>query len=249
MAIWLYDSKKPLTPELFAEREERNRIYYAGMEETITLLKERGITPIVMSPGAVNELLTEREDIETVGDNKEKADYIGPSFYKRATFRNLNVALKAYTENLKVIAKRHGVPFCDIFTDSYEAHLQTEGMFGQDGIHLTEKGYRVLVEAILKFLGFTDFSEEKFALSAGMEEYLDLEQVERSAQYLPWALCSPYFGERTDEDVKKVAESILENERTSRHLKNAAKAFIEHRANIKDLQKRLYQANEKLMKD
>lgn len=249
MGVWLYDSQKSVTPELLKERDKRNQVYYASMEQTITLLKEKGITPIVMSPFAMDELLTECEDIETVKDNKEKADYIGPSFYKRATFRSLNTALKEYSENLKTIAKKRGVQFCDLFTDSYQKHLKVNGMFGPDGVHLTEKGCRVATKSILSFLGFTDFSEEKFAISKAMEEYRELEDLERSVQYLPWALFSPYFGDRTEKDIRKSAETFLQDEKASKHLKKVSKAFIEHRANIKDLQKRLYQANEKLMKD
>ena len=249
LGIWMYDSKKPITPELLKQREERNQLYYASMEEIIVRLKERGITTVVTSPFAVDELLIEREDIETVGDNKEKADYIGPSFYKRATFRNLNVALKEYAENLKILAERHGVLFCDIFTDGYTEHLKTPGMFKKDGIHITEQGCRVFAKSVLKFLGFTDFAEENFALGDGMEEYYVLERLERKAQYFRWAWHNPFHGEWTQEDVKKEAEAIVANPAAANHHKEAANAYIEHGATIQDLQKRLYEENEKLMKD
>ncbi len=154
MGVWLYDCQKEETPELLAKREERDKIYFDNMKEIAVTLKNNGITPIFMTPFCLSENISEREDIETIADNKEKENYIGPSFYKRATFAKLNEALRGYSEKLKLIAKEIGIEVFDMFSETYNRVPKNSDNYAPDGIHYTAKGHDYLAKFILEYLGF-----------------------------------------------------------------------------------------------
>ena len=53
-----------------------------------------------MSPFAMDELLFEKDDVETVDDNDEKANNINAEFYTKKTFKNLNESLNLYSAQI-----------------------------------------------------------------------------------------------------------------------------------------------------
>ena len=211
VGIWLYDSLKEVTPELLEERKIRNDEYFRGIRESINIIKERGKMPIISSPFPVNELITEQEDIETVGDNKEKKDYLGPSFYKRATFRNINGALKYYADTLKEIAKEEGVLYLPAFETLYPITLEVEGMFTEDGIHYTKTGADYIAKTILESFGY-DIAEPIFKQTPENDEIARIELLERRAGCIrrghPY---HPMFGDYTDEQVFEHARELLKS--------------------------------------
>lgn len=178
IGIWLYDSLKPITPELLEKRRIRDEEHFASMKFVLTKLKEKGITPICQTPYAVDELLVEKEDIETIADNKEKEDYIGPSFYKRKTFENINEGLKYYAETMKKICAELGVEVLDTFTFTRELSHKEEGIFKDDGTHYTEKGHYYIAKHMLEFMGVNEDIKE-FKQYPDMDEAKELEHVIR----------------------------------------------------------------------
>jgi len=154
IGVWLYDVREALTPERLAERAQRDEEYFQSMRDLIFALKERGITPICCTPFAVDEHLAETGDIETVADNKEKADHIGSSFYTRKTFAAINEGLRGYAEKIKEICADEGVEVIDFFHFTYQLSEKESGLFIEDGTHYTPKGHEHLAAFILQFMGF-----------------------------------------------------------------------------------------------
>lgn len=153
IGIWLYDAKKAETPELIEKRRARDEEYLASLREIILALKARGITPICQTPYPVNERLVERDDIDTIADNDEKEDYIGPSFYKRATFENINRGLAGYAERVRKMCRELEVEVVDVFSYMHKASLECDGLFIDDGCHYTELGHAYIARCLLDFMG------------------------------------------------------------------------------------------------
>ena len=175
----------------------------------------QGIKVILSSPFAVDEYLTEREDVETIADNKEKEDYIGPSFYKRATFRNINVALKNYGKQVKALAERKGLLFVDTFEASYKIMQENRDMFLADGVHYVDKGQAFNAKCILEFLGFENVSLD-VEKDAQNDLIFEKEQEERFIQFYPYNVYNPVFApNRTDEEVKAWVREIANNPNSS----------------------------------
>ncbi len=153
IGIWLYDAKKAETTELLEKRRARDEEYLASLREIVLALKARGITPICQTPYPVNERLLEREGIDTIADNDEKEDYIGPSFYKRATFENINRGLRGYAERVKEMCRELSVEVVDVFSYIHKASLEVDGLFIDDGTHYTELGHAYIARCLLDFMG------------------------------------------------------------------------------------------------
>ncbi len=209
--IWLYDSLKQETEELLKKRKDRNDEYFKGFREIISTIKERGIEPIISSPFPVNELITESEEIETVGDNKEKEDFIGPSFYKRATFRNINGVLRYYADELKEMAKKEGVGYIPTFESLYPITLKEEGLFVDDGIHYSQKGADYIAKTFLESFGY-EIAEPIFNKDPVNDEIARIELLERRAGCIrrgyPY---HPMYGDFTDEQVFEHARELLKS--------------------------------------
>ena len=209
--IWFYDNLKEVTPEILEIRKIRNAEYFRGIRESIEIIKERGITPILSSPFPVNEMIIEKENVETVGDNKEKEDYIGPSFYTRATFRNINGVLRYYAEELKIIASEMGAMYLPMFETLYPITLEVEGMFTDDGIHYTQTGADYIAKTILESFGY-DIGDPIFKQTAENDEIARIELLERRAGCIrrghPY---HPMFGDFTDEQVFEHARELLKS--------------------------------------
>ena len=240
MGIWLYDSNKEETAELLQERKERDDLFYKGIFETVKALKEQGIKPILISTLAVNERLIEREDIETVADNKEKKDFIGDAFYKRKTFRNINLKLKIYSETLKNYAREENIDFIDGFHYFYNLLDYAQELYREDGIHLTEKGQSLIAKMILQHFSFDEIPEI-FSLNEYARNLFELEKTERKIQYVKWAVFHPDLGYKPA-DLQQNARMKLEKNNTSVHVKESIRTYLKYQGNVESLRMQLWQA-------
>ena len=238
MGAWLYDAQKEETEELLEKRRQRDEEYFAGHEAIVDELLAMGIQPVLVSPASTSETFVEKENIETLGDNKEKGDYIGPSFYTHKTFAKLNAHLAFYKEKLKEMAERKGVLFCDLFTPTNAAMWNTEGLFNEDGVHYSKKGHGVLAKAFLEYLGCGDIPEE-FPQTELSEKIYQLEYVERSAVFLPCATFNPKFGAFTLLEMVEYATGVLSADDTPDWLRRAAKNFLERRKDVPALRQEI----------
>ena len=66
-----------------------------------------------------------------------------------------NRELQRYTETMRQVAARKGVPFADLFTPSRAAMEQAAAPLTDNGIHLNEHGDRVIGGLLMDGLGFT----------------------------------------------------------------------------------------------
>ena len=236
MGIWLYDGAVEETREVLLEREERDALYFEGMKRTVERLKEKGIQPILCSPIAVNENLVEKENIETVADNKEKGELIEEGFYKRKTFQNINCKLAQYSKKLKEYAEKERVLFFDLYAKTYSKMQTIEGMFGKDGIHLTSIGQEELGKSILEYLGCVEaFSALKTYEKT--EEIARKEALIRKIQYVKWAMFHPFLGYEEKEIDRNVQDALREE--LPRHKQEAIQAYLEHGKDVSILQAEL----------
>ena len=236
--IWLYDSLKEVTPELLEERKIRNDEYFRGIRESIEIIKANGIAPIISSPFPVNELIVEKEDVETVGDNKEKKDYIGPSFYKRATFRNINGVLRYYAEQVKIIASEMGAMYLPAFETLYPITLEVDGIFKEDGIHYTQTGADYIAKMLLEFFGY-EINEPIFKQTAENDEIARIELLERRAGCIRRGYpFHPMYGDFTDEQVFEHARELLKS--PTDWLRAMAQVTLDYYYKIDELRETLF---------
>lgn len=247
LGIWLYDSFLIQNEELEDAKRMRNQTYYAKMREIVDYLLENQIKPVLMTPFAVNELLEETDDIETLVDNKEKGEKITPAFYKRKTFERINCALSEYSKFLKALAKEKNIGLVDLFTPTYNALKEREGMFSKDGIHYTEDGGKVIASVILEYLGYD--KPFVFENSPKNDSYLEKEKVERSAQFFPWNFCHPLFGEFTNEDITAKARETLDNEKSSELNKRRAFGYLNYYGKRYELREELLKIQSEWLKN
>ncbi len=206
LGIWLYDSFKTFDDKLLAERAERDARYINGMATAVKILKQNNIMPILMSPFLVNENLEEKPDIPTLGDNQEKADFIGPWFYKKATFKNINNALYGYSLKLKELAERENVLFYDNYSALKAMIENCDGAHGADGLHYTEIGQALIAKGILQYLGFKDVPDT-FAKDDINDELFELEQEERSIAFIRFNTYNKIHGR--DVSFEQMHETII----------------------------------------
>ena len=245
MGIWLYDNLKPVTEELLAKRKARDDEYFASYRKSIQVVKDYGAVPIVVSPFAMNEYLTEKEHIETLADNDEKEDNLKPSFYTRATYRNLNNALRVYAEKLKAIAEEMGAEYFPAFERTYPEMLKQTGMFGDDGLHYNfEVGYKFLAKIFLEYLGCDDVPED-FVRTPENDEIEKLEQLERRAGFIIRATPNnKYFGNFTQEELLDRARETVKNE--SGWIAEYAKLYLDHYKELPEFITKIRELTEKL---
>lgn len=212
LGIWLYDGRKVVSDKLLEERKKRDDEYFNSYAKIIDELKLRGIKPIVVSPFATDELLFEKDDIETVADNDEKANNIDANFYTKKTYRNINQALKFYAQTLKALAQEKGALYVPMFEKTYEKMLVTRGLFNDDGLHYSHgEGHALLAKIFLEFLGCDDIPDT-FAKTPENDQLEKLVQDERHAGFIMRA--SPYnpmFGEFTEEQIDEAAKKRIED--------------------------------------
>lgn len=237
LGIWLYDKFVPVTDELLAKRKARDDEYLHANEILIDKFNERGIKTIIMSPYAVDELLTESDAIYTVPDNNEKEDLIKPSFYKRKTFENINNALKGYSEKLKEICEKKGAIFWDTFSSMYQKMRTQKDLFTADGIHYTQKGHEEIAKTIL---GFLDAEiPETFAKTKENDDVYELEQLERSTGFLLRCTpLNPHFGVKSEEEKIEHIKGMLNSDYTGGRI--AAENYFKHYHEMPEIKDKLY---------
>ena len=244
LGAWLYDNLKPVTEQLLEKRKVRDDEYFLSYRKSIEKVKEYGAIPIVASPFAVNELLLEKECIDTVADNDEKEDNLKPSFYTRATFRNLNNALRGYAENLKALAQETGAEYLPMFEKTYPEMLKQQNMFSEDGVHYSAKvGLKVVAKIILEFLGVEDIPVD-FITSKENDEIEKLEQLERQAGGITRGTpYNPYFGTFTQEQmIENAKKSVAANGWSAPR----AKLYLEYYNQLPALRSKIRELTEKL---
>ena len=188
MGIWLYDANKEETEELIAKRRARNETYFKSLEDIIIKLKENGITPIIGTPFPYNENIERREDVKTLADNKEKEDYIGPSFYTPETFTKLNKALSEFGVKIKELAKKHDIDVIDIFAGINKNMPKNSVNYIRDGIHYTPEGHKYAAKVFLEYLGYENVGLE-FKQNDKVDEIREVEELLRMIQFVR----RPYF--------------------------------------------------------
>ncbi len=227
LGIWLYDSFLEIDDKVITDRKERNDKYYNGIKHTVKILKENDIMPIILSPYPVDENITELPDIPTLGDNKEKADLIGPWFYKKQTFRNINDAFSGYASWIKDFAQKENVLFYDNFNWLKKASYNMQNVFGKDGIHYTPCGQALIARGILEFLGFNNIPTG-FIKDKENDEILLLEQEERSASFVRFNVFHEMNGSFTLEQMLEQTKTRLKDNNPDwleKHYNNFIKHF------------------------
>lgn len=246
LGIWLYDSFLIQNQELELSKKQRNDTYKENMVKIADYLVEKGIKPIFMTPFAVDELLIETDDIETLVDNKEKGEKITPAFYKRSTFARINNALKEYGDWIKEMCAQRGFPVIDVFSYTYKQTIEKGGLHEKDGIHYSFEGASAIADVVLEFLGYQKpFVYERTEIN---NAYWEEEKKERSAQFLPWNFCHPIFGNFTKQDILDKAQEILANEKSSELNKRRANGYINYYEKRHELRKELHAIQEQWLK-
>ena len=226
MGIWLYDSFKEQTHEILAEREKRDQNYYNGVKDIVKRCKDAGVVPVLMSCNAVNEMLEEKPDIPTVGDNKEKAQLLGPWFYKRKTFKALNEHIRVYNKFLKDFAEKEGLMFFDTFSMTYEYMLKCyPDMYASDGIHITRAGNKVVAKAVLECMGYSDVPLE-FEGDEQNDEIRKAEQLDRSARFVKNNMFNKVFGDFTEEDIVKECKRVIDDPNETKWMKDYCETYL-----------------------
>lgn len=211
LGVWLYDSKKEVTPELVEKRRARDEEYIASMRDIVLALKARGITPVCQTPYPVNELLIEKPDIDTIADNDEKEDNLGPSFYRRATFKNINTGLAYYSELIKSTCEELEVAVVDTFAYLHELIHREDGLFIDDGCHFTEKGHGYIARCLVDFMGVECNGE--FTRYHDMDEARRVEELIRDIMMYRRATMLPesIWPRTTHEDILSSLGKLLGN--------------------------------------
>ena len=236
---YLYDSEKPVTAEVLAEREFRDKEHLDNMKESVLRMKADGIIPVIASCPGFDEFIGEKEGIETLADNDEKAKHLNSNFYKRQTMRNLNEKLEIYSKELEKFAKENDVMFIDLFSVFKKANCENSGLRKEDGCHLTEdKGHPLLAKTILEFLGYENVPDT-FEHDEKNDEIFEYEQFERSIQYFKHALMSPWLGFDTEE---KRANRLEELKTRKEHwIKKSVDNYLNHNQEIEKIEQTLSQ--------
>ena len=217
-----------ITEEMLAERKTRDQEYFASYEKICDIIKESGATPVLMSPYATDEYLEEKDDIETIKDNDEKAEKIKADFYKKKTYKIVNEKFRIYAQKIKEIAELKGALYCPIFEKTYEKMLGMRGLFREDGLHYSfDKGHHEIAKIILEFLGVEDIPDE-FNKTPENDELEKLVQLERRAGMIPRATpFNPMFGNFTYEEMRASAEDRMKNG-GSEWARDVGRCFIEY---------------------
>ncbi len=237
MGVWLYDGLKEETPELLEKREARLNVCIDGYRKLIEILRAEGISPVIFITIAANQYLAERENIQTVADNKEKEDYIGPSFYTRKTYARINDGIARLCSKLSDLSEQEGVPFLSCF-EYFKEVSATEGdkIYGPDGIHLTEYGHSLLAKRVLEFMGCEDVPETFDGL-ARCDEVIALTNAEREPGWLPCILCEGDLAR-----ANELAAQILSDKNSSERYLRSAKGYLEKYKNRHSARKAIKKA-------
>ncbi len=247
LGIWLYDSYLQTTKEVIRQRKEREEAYKKGIKNAVALLKGQGIQPVLLSPYPVNELLEEKPDIPTIGDNEEKAKLINPWFYKQKTFRKINGGLVGLNDALKEISIEENIPFIDIFSTLRAYGLEKEGLFNADGIHYSKLGGEYIARAIIEAVeGATE--EISFRQDERNDAIYSVEQEDRAVSYLNFCEfeeknLSAISKKRKREHIEKLRDAFD----TEQWLKRYCEVYLKHFDDFSSLKKRLVERTEEYL--
>ena len=219
VGLYNYNANVPETEGVLNRRKASLDSYFLNMRKLVKSLKERNIKVYIMLPLATNENIIEKDDIETVKDNVDKAKYLKSDFYCKASFTKINNMWKeTVIPELRSIAKENSVEVIDMFSKTYEHMLKTNDMFTEDGIHYSRRGHDVLAKILLEYLGYENVPDTFDIKNDQCNVINRLEQLERHIQFFRrWIFYpkehKPFADVNTDEDVKrKVKELVKENE-------------------------------------
>ena len=241
VGIWLYDQMLEKDESAIAERKNRDERFLKGIEETVKALKTAGVKPVLMSPWAVDELLIEKTDIQTVADNKEKEKRVTSDIYTRSTFRNINKKLGDYAEKVKAISERENLDFIDLYSNSYLLLQKDRGLFGEDGIHLTDYGHQTFAKWIFEYLVGNSKTVvwQKSARALKIEE---MEAAERRVQYVKWAMFHPILG-YDHSNLECEIEKLLKGKATLSPQRHAnIETYLHYKGDINALRERIWNA-------
>ena len=239
IGMWLYDSDKEETPALLIKRAERKKAFIDGVKKNVALCLSNGVIPILQSPWAMNENIQERSDIKTLRDNEEKEEYMGPSFYKRATFEKLNCELAKWSRELKEYAESEHILFFDAFSKTHALMRTETGMYNEDGVHYSEKGQHYLAKIELEFLGYAPNGVE-FEKSKGNDEIREVEETERDIAFFNWGMFNPYVRPSiTEEEKTAEIKRIAQDETKEAWLVSFAKNYLLYRQKVPALREEI----------
>ncbi len=239
LGIWLYDSFKNVDDKILSDRAKRDGRYFTSIERAVKLLKQKGIMPILMSPYPVDENLEERPDIPTLTDNKEKEDFIGPWFYKRKTFKNINDALYGYELGLKEIAKKENVLCYENFSYLQNHSKNKQGVFGVDGVHYLSAGQDLIAQGILEYMGFKNACA--FEKDDMNDEIYELEQQERSYAFVRFNTFHKIYGDFTDQEMYENIKERLQSSDLPNWQRKSYTDFITYFGKIDELKEKIIQ--------
>ena len=239
---WLYDASAEVTEDIIIERKARDARFFNGMKETVKKLKENNVIPIIMSPYTVNELLEESGDIQTLEDNREKAEKLKAAFYRRENLRMINEKMKEYSETLKAYAQENGVLFLDLFSHTYDLMLSKGGLHAKDGVHLSMSGNEEFAKLLLRFLGEEDIPESLY-ISEKAEKIAEAEKAERGIQYVKWARFHPILGYQRAR-MKEYIDKTLCKDDLPLHFRQAIEAYLKYDGDVTAARKELLDAME-----
>ncbi len=244
LGIWLYDSYLQTTKEVIKQRKMREETYRKGIKNTIRLLRENGITPVLLSPYPVNELLEEKPDIPTVGDNAEKAQLINPWFYKRQTFRKINGGLVGLNSILREIAREEKIKFIDIFSLLRTYTLEREGLFNADGIHYSRFGGEYIARSIIEAVE-GDETDIRFSQDEENDEIYVIEREDRAISFLRFCeFQGKGLNALSKKRKKEHIEKLRDDASTEEWLKRYCQIYLKNFEDLRQPKKKVMQLTE-----
>jgi lysophospholipase L1-like esterase len=217
VGLYNYNANVPETEEVLNKRKTSLDNYFLNMRKLVKLLKDRGLEVYIMTPFAENENIVEKDDIETVKDNVDKAKYLKSDFYCKASFRKINNMWKEIAiPELYKIAEENSVQVIDAFSYVYEQMLKSNNMYTEDGIHLSRGGHEVVARFLLNYLGYENIPES-FDIKSDLCNIINqLEQTERHIQFFRrWIFYplehKPFADVNTEEDVKRKLKELMQD--------------------------------------
>ena len=217
VGLYNYNANVPETEEVLNKRKTSLDNYFLNMRKLVKLLKDRGLEVYIMTPFAENENIIEKDDIETVKDNVDKAKYMKSDFYCKASFRKINKMWREIAiPELYKIAEENSATVIDAFSGTYEQMLKTNNMYTEDGIHYSRGGHEVVAKILLKYLGYENIPES-FDIKSDLCNIINqLEQIERHIQFFRrWIFYpiehKPFADVNTEADVKAKLKELIQD--------------------------------------
>ncbi len=217
VGLYTYNANVPETEEVLKSRQDKLDSYFFYMRKLVKSLKERNVEVYIMTPVCTNENIIEKDNIETVKDNVDKAKYLKSDFYCKGSFVKINnMYREVILPELCKIAEENSVEVIDMFTKTYEQMLRPGEMFTEDGIHYSKRGHDVLAKIILEYLGYENVPDT-FDIKNDLCSVINrLEQIERHIQFFRrWIFYpeahKPFPEICTEEQVKAKLKELMQD--------------------------------------